>query len=239
MNRNKKVFILGASSDIGIALIKIYLQHNYRIVAHYNNGSKAFFDLVKNNNKIKILKFNLTSNLKSTEKFLKNKNINACKVFINAAAFLEDIKYEKMTVNNLYQTLKINLVPGVMLTKILGQKMYKNNWGRIVHLSSIGVKFGGGESTFCYSLSKHGLEFFPKKIKTWVKKNVLVNTVRVGVTDTKIHKRLINKNLKKRIKLIPAQRMATTEEISKFVYNLGSDENSYITGQIISISGGE
>ena len=38
----KKVFILGASSDIGISLIEIYLKNNYNIIAHYNKGNKNF-----------------------------------------------------------------------------------------------------------------------------------------------------------------------------------------------------
>jgi len=39
--------------------------------------------------------------------------------------------------------------------------------------------------------------------------------------------------------MIPMKRMATTQEIAKFVYWLGSNENTYITGQVLSISGGE
>ena len=37
MKFNKKVFILGASSDIGLSVMKIYLKNNYEILAHYNS----------------------------------------------------------------------------------------------------------------------------------------------------------------------------------------------------------
>ena len=162
MIKNKKVFILGSSSDIGQSLIKIYLEKKYEIIAHYNNGSKKFLKLINKNKNIVPLKFDLSSNKDKLNIFLQNKDIKKCSVFINAAASLKDIKYEKITSSNLMDTLKTNLIPGVILTKTLGQEMYKRKEGRIVNLSSIGVKFGGGESTFCYSLSKHGLEFFPK-----------------------------------------------------------------------------
>ena len=46
---NKKVLILGASSDIGIEILKIYLRNNYFIIAHYSKGNQAFFDYVKKN----------------------------------------------------------------------------------------------------------------------------------------------------------------------------------------------
>ena len=64
--------------------------------------------------------------------------------------------------------------------------------------------YGGGEFSFNYNLSKHCLEFIPGKFKSWAKSNILINNLRIGHTDTKIHKKM-KKALfgKKRIKLIP------------------------------------
>ena len=117
--------------------------------------------------------------------------------------------------------------------------MIKREWGRIVNLGSIGVKYGGSIKNSPYAISKHSLEFFPSQVQKWAKKNVLVNTVRVGVTDTKIHSKLKSKNMKKRISLVPLKRMADKKEIANFVFFLGSDRNSYISNQVMRISGGE
>ena len=84
-----------------------------------------------------------------------------------------------------------------MPQEFLEKKMAQKNWGRIVNLGSIGVKFGGGLRNFPYSVSKFILEFFPSYTKKWVKQNVLINTIRVGATKTKLHKKLQRKNLKK------------------------------------------
>tara|TARA_B100000242_G_C42607296_1_gene286622 strand:- start:227 stop:481 length:255 start_codon:yes stop_codon:yes gene_type:complete len=84
------------------------------------------------------------------------------------------------------------------------------------------------------------MEFIPNKFKEWSRKNVLVNNLRIGVTNTKIHKKMKKSlNLKKRIRLIPIQRMATSTEISNYIYNLVSQKNSFMTGQTITVSGGE
>ena len=48
--------------------------------------------------------------------------------------------------------------------------MERNKFGRIVNTSSIGVKFGGGNATFAYSLSKYLNEFIPSYIKIMFKK---------------------------------------------------------------------
>ena len=80
--------------------------------------------------------------------------------------------------------------------------MIKNGYGRILNCSSIGVKFGGGLNSYNYSLSKHTSEFIPSFFKKLAKKNILYNNLRIGFTDTKIHKKIKNiKELKKKNKI--------------------------------------
>ena len=67
---------------------------------------------------------------------------------------------------------------------------------------------------------------------------MLINNLRIGVTNTKLHTK-IGKNLKKRVKLIPISRAAETNEIVKYILFFLSEDNTYSTCQTISISGGE
>ena len=48
-----------------------------------------------------------------------------------------------------------------------------------------------------------------------------------------------NLEMKARIKLIPINRMANPKEISAYIMNLTTDNNSYMTGQTLTVSGGE
>ncbi len=238
-NKNKKkVFILGASSDIGLSIIKIYKKNNYQILAHYNKGNKKFFKFTKTN-KINIIKFNFSTTHKKIESFTKKKIFKDFNVLINASAMIKELSFTDTKIKNIDEILKVNFYPNLLLTQTMGMQMNKKKWGRIVNLGSIGVKFGGGSKNFPYSLSKHLLEFFPNEFKGWVKNNVLINTVRVGATDTKLHLKLPSKNMNLRKSLIPMKRLATTDEIAEFVFFLGSTHNTYITNQVLSISGGE
>ena len=79
----------------------------------------------------------------------------------------------------------------------------------------------------------------PRHIRKLAKSNILCNVLRVGVVNTKIHKKIRSKNISKRVKLIPIKRMATTNEISDIIFNLASEKNSYISGEVITIAGGE
>lgn len=238
MKNNKKVFILGASSDIGLSIMKIYQKYNYEVLAHYNKGNKDFFEYTKKK-KIKIIKFNFLTSNKRIEKFAKKQKFKKYGILINASAHIKEISFTNTKIKDLEEIFKVNFYPYLVLMQNMGLEMNKSKWGRFVNLGSIGVKFGGGLKNFPYSLSKFLLEFFPNQTKYWVKNNVLINTIRVGATKTKLHLKLPSKNLKKRAKLIPLKRFATTGEIAEFVYFLGSDLNTYISNQVLSISGGE
>ena len=48
-----------------------------------------------------------------------------------------------------------------------------------------------------------------------------------------------NMTIRSRLKLIPTNRMAEPKEISSYIKNLVTESNSYMTGQTISVSGGE
>ena len=62
--------------------------------------------------------------------------------------------------------------------------------------------------------------------------------LRIGVTNTKFHKKIKNKSLRQRLKLIPLKKMAKVSDISNYINFLISD-NNFITNEIINITGGE
>ena len=117
--------------------------------------------------------------------------------------------------------------------------MIKKKWGRIINSSSIGVKFGGGKNNYEYSLSKHLNEFIPNYLRNLADKNVFYNTIKIGLTDTKIHKKLSNKDLITRTKLVPVKRMASPKNIANYIFYIASTDNQFITNEIINITGGE
>ena len=61
--------------------------------------------------------------------------------------------------------------------------------------------------------------------------------MRIGVTKTKFHKKIKNKSLSNRIKMIPAKKIANVEDISNYIYFI--IQSNFITNEIIKITGGE
>ena len=71
------------------------------------------------------------------------------------------------------------------------------------------------------------------------KYNILVNSVSPGFIDTKLTKKILGKNLMKKIKnQIPLKKIAKPDEIIPYIIFLSSDNNNYITGQNCVIDGG-
>ena len=236
----RKVLVTGASSDIGIAICSLYLANKYNVLGLYNKGQSALTQIAEEQPRLELnqLDFESPDNI---ENFIQKnrKQLLESEIIIHAAAMVEPIPFFDITANNLIRAFTINLLPSVLFTRTLVPAMLGRKWGRIVNLSSIGVKFGGGSKTFCYSLSKHALEFFPSDYKNWAQSNVFINTLRVGVTDTRIHRADPEKDMDQRVSMIPMGRMATPEEIANNVYWLGSDQNSLMTGQVVNAAGGE
>lgn len=235
----KKILILGASSDIGIEATSLFLKNNWHVIAHFNSSKKKLQQLKKDYRNIEFIKFDF--------KKKKNINIRIKKAFnhgyhsiINLVGFIDNKSYEKSNIQDTINSISINaLIPNLIIKNNI-RYMKKEKWGRIVNGSSLGVPYGGGEFSFNYNLSKHCLEFIPGKFKSWAKSNILINNIRIGHTDTKIHKKM-KKALfgKKRIKLIPINRMATSKEMAEYLYFLGSEKNSYMTNETLSSTGGE
>ena len=240
-NKKRHVLILGGSSDIGIEVVKIFLKLKWKITAHFSKNKKKLEILKKTSKNLNSIKFNFANyNNLNIEKLMIKKFSGRYDSIINLIGYIDNKSFEKTNLNSILKSLTINAIIPVLVEKMLVKRMLSQKWGRILNCSSIGVKFGGGKNSYNYSLAKHCLEFIPNSYKNWAKKNVFINNLRIGVTDTKIHKKMKNNlNMKERLKLIPTNRMAKPKEMSVYITNLTTDTNSYMTGQTLTASGGE
>lgn len=230
----KKVLILGASSDIGQELIKILkLSKNLKLILHYNSNKKFFQNYNKN---YTLINFNFKN---EDIKWIDKKFDNNYDIIINLIGYIDNVTFKKFDYENISESLKINsIIPMIIIKKSL-KHMVKKKFGNIVNTSSIGVNFGGGEKTYNYSISKFLNEFIPRDIRKLFKKNIFYNVVKIGFTNTKMHKSIEKKNISKRTSYIPMKKSAQPIDIAKTIHFLISKDNSYINGQIINVSGGE
>ncbi len=235
------ILILGASSDIGIEITKHFLFKGKKIFAHYsNNKSKLNILKKKYKNNLELIKYSVDlddSSINDNE-IKKIFNLDVCSV-INLIGFTDNKSFINTSSFETLKNLYVNMIfPQIVIKSVINQ-MIKKKFGRILNVTSIGSKFGGGNNNYNYSLSKHSLEFIPQYFKTLSKNNIFINNLRLGVVDTKIHKKILKKNLKNRINMIPVKRMCKPKELVDIIDYLSTDKNSFITLDTITVAGGE
>ena len=131
----QKIIISGASSGLGYELSK-KLSKNYYIIcfARKLNILKKKFSTNKN---IEFYKVDL-SNLKHLEKFLKKitKKHPDIAVLINNAAQMYIKEIDKINTNKLIEIYNVNALSPIIMMKYFLSIMKKNNFGRIVNITS-------------------------------------------------------------------------------------------------------
>lgn len=237
----RTALIVGASSDIGLAVSRRLLADGWRIIAHHRRPRPELAGLSADHpERVTALEADF-GDIDRLEALLDahRPTLSRVDALINLAAELRPVRFADVTAADLMRALSVNLLPGILLTRDVVPGMMARGWGRIVHASSIGVAHGGGERSFPYALSKHALEFHPSDHRRWAAAGVLVNTVRIGVTDTRIHRDDPEKDMTARIARIPAGRPASPDEIAEAISWLAGPLNTFTTGQVIAVAGGE
>jgi 2-hydroxycyclohexanecarboxyl-CoA dehydrogenase len=140
--------------------------------------------------------------------------------------------------------LDINLRGPLNMHHLVVPGMLKRGRGRVINISSDAARVGSsGESV--YSACKGGIISFSKTLaRELARKGVTVNVVCPGPTDTPILRGFLGEGESGQkvydalVRAIPMKRVGQPDDIPGLVAFLASDEAGFITGQVISISGG-
>lgn len=160
-------------------------------------------------------------------------------VLVNNAGILGENSFFSLSYEEFQNIFKINTFAPYILSRDAFAAMQERNWGRIVTISSIAVFYGMGRNMgIHYAGSKAAIESLTTGLaRLGAPHNILVNTIRPGLINTAMQQD--REDLNKRIAMVPLKRMGEAEEIAEMVVYLCSEEAGFITGQTISISGGE
>jgi len=135
--------------------------------------------------------------------------------------------------------LSVNLEAPLRLIRHVVPYMKQVRSGRIVNISSIwGVR--SKELRTLYSMTKFGINGMTKSLARELGPfGILVNSVCPGFTNTELTQQNLSSEEQDEIrKDIPLGRFAEPKEIAGFIAYLASEENTYITGQVLVIDGG-
>lgn len=216
----RTALVTGGSRGIGKAICKRFEQAGYAVVA----PTRAELEL---------------SSADSVAAYV---NAHASRVFdviVNNAGVNDIHEIEDITDDEIERTLAINLVAPLKLLRGFAGGMKRQRYGRVVNIGSIwAVVSKPGRCV--YAASKNGIHGMTNTLAVELAPyNILVNTVCPGFTNTELtSKNNSPEQIAAICRDIPMGRMAQPAEIAEVVYFLGSERNTYLTGQKITVDGG-
>ncbi|HLY46418.1 MAG TPA: SDR family NAD(P)-dependent oxidoreductase [Stellaceae bacterium] len=136
------------------------------------------------------------------------------------------------------QLIQINLLGAVRLSRALLSSMVVAQAGKIVNIASDAGRVGSTGETV-YAAAKGGLIAFTKSLaRELARYHINVNCVCPGPTDTPLFQRQPERMREALTRAIPFRRIAQPEEIAEAVMFFLGRRSDYITGQVLSVSGG-
>jgi 2-hydroxycyclohexanecarboxyl-CoA dehydrogenase len=136
------------------------------------------------------------------------------------------------------RVVAINLMGAVRLTRAVLSPMVVARAGKIVNISSDAGRVGSMGETV-YAAAKGGLIAFTKSLaRELARYQINVNCVCPGPTDTPLFQRQPDRMKEALTRAIPFRRIAQPMEIAQAVLFFLSRRSDYITGQVLSVSGG-
>ncbi len=239
---NKVAVVTGAASGIGKATAEALAEAGALVVcgdidrekgeaaaaAIRNKGQKAEFHAVDLTSEASINAFAETVQAK----------VGAVDILVNGAGWGQTKPFWETTPELWDKLVALNFVGPMKLVKALLPKMLERGSGKIVNIASDAGRVGSlGETV--YSGAKGGLIAFTKSLaRETARYNINVNCVCPGPTETPLLFAVPEKHLELFKKAIPFRRFGKPSEIADAVVFFASDRASYITGQVLSVSGG-
>ncbi len=159
-------------------------------------------------------------------------------VLVNNAGITRDGLMARMSEEQYDMVVAVNQKSVFNMTKFVGNIMMRQRSGRIVNLASVAGLYGN-PGQINYSATKAAIVGMTKTVaKELGSRGVTCNAVAPGFIKTPMTDKLTDEQKSAMIAQIAMKRYGTVDEIAGVVSFLASEDASYVTGQVIEISGG-
>ena len=246
--KDKIALITGAGGGIGSATVKRFAEEGATVILSDINEKgceKVLKEIEEKGGKGSIILADVTKEDEIVSLFCKvKKDYERLDILANIAGgdfenqvAVDEISYEKMSYN-----IDANLKSCILCCREAAKIMMEQRYGKIVNMSSL--VYRGSPMQFTYSAAKGGVFAFTRSMAlTLGMYNITVNGLAPALVEVDIIKNSISPEVWEALKedcatRYPLGRIGQPVDVANCALFLASDESSFITGQVIEISGG-
>jgi 3-oxoacyl-[acyl-carrier protein] reductase len=241
----KVALVTGSSRGVGRAIALGYAKEGASVVVNYTSNQKAGEEVVEEIHKMgsKAILFKADVAKAAEAEAMVQKGIEefgSLDILVNNAGFSRPAMLLKMTEEQWDQVLGIHLKGAFFCTQFAARHMKEQNKGKIINITSV-AGIVGTVGQINYSAAKGGLLSFTKSAaRELARYNICVNVISLGIVATDMTEKIRTDEKLREIYMnrILLKRFAEPDDISPAFIFLGSDESSYITGQLLCVDGG-
>ncbi len=240
----KTAVITGSARGIGAAIALRLAKDGYNIAL--NDISEAMFENNDIADKIRELGVEAeifiadVSKYSDCEEMVKKikARFGTIDCLVNNAGITRDGLMARMPEEQYDMVVAVNQKSVFNMMKLVGSVMMRQKSGRIISLASVAGLYGN-PGQINYSATKAAIVGMTKTVaKELGSRGITANAVAPGFIKTPMTDKLTEEQRNKMLELIAMKRYGTADEIAGVVSFLASDDASYVTGQVIEISGG-
>ncbi len=159
-------------------------------------------------------------------------------ILLNNAGITDDGLFMRMKPESWRKVLSVNLDGAFNVTQPVVKVMVKQREGRIISISSV-VGLMGNPGQANYSASKAGIVGLTKSLARELgSRNITANAIAPGFISTPMTDKLNEEQRKALMANLAIPRLGTPEDIAAVVIFLAGPAGSYITGEVVNVSGG-
>jgi 3-oxoacyl-[acyl-carrier protein] reductase len=239
---NKVTIITGGSRGIGEACVRLFAKANSSVAFTYKSA-KTHSEKLENElgRKVKSYRVDMESETEINEMVHQViKDFGKVDILVHNAGIWNDGTLEKMSLDSWNELIRVNLTSTFIFCKAVASYMKKNNFGRIILVTSTAGQRGEAFHSH-YAASKGGMISFAKSLAVELAQfGITTNSVAPGWVDTELNNGVFaDKEFVENIrKGIPVGKIARAEEVAGPILFLASDLASHINGEILNVNGG-
>jgi acetoacetyl-CoA reductase len=231
--------VTGGTRGIGAAISRMLKLRGYAVAANYA-GNDVAASAFKAETGIAVYKFDVSDfDAVKTAVAQIEKDLGPIDIVVNNAGITRDSTMRRLDRTMWDAVIDTNLGSCFNVSKAVWDGMNARGFGRIVNIGSINGQ-GGQYGQVNYAAAKSGIHGFTKALaQEGASKNITVNAIAPGYTDTDMVSAVPANVLEKIVAKIPVGRLGKADEIARGVLFLIADDAGFITGSTLSINGGQ